>query len=143
MKIMVAYDGTLQAKEALAYGINKARESRGEVVVLHVFNNRMFLDYDASADAEAVAHLESRRFVEEAKSLLREKGEGVRTSLFTAEGDPEEEVITFAKERRVDLLLCPPKFKALINRYRKAVAASESLVGACGMDLVALSAKAI
>lgn len=143
MKIMVAYDGTLQAKEALVYGINKARESRGEVVALHVFNNRIFLDYDASADAEEIARRESRQFVEEAKSLLREKGEGVRTSLFTTEGDPEEEVITFAKERRVDLLLCPPKFKALINRYRKAVAASETIGGACGMNLVALSAKAI
>jgi nucleotide-binding universal stress UspA family protein len=143
MKIMVAYDGTLQAKEALVYGIKKVREKGGEVVALHVFNNGMFVDYDASADAETVARQESRRFVEEAKSLLREKGEGVRTSLFTTEGDPEEEVIIFAKERRVDLLLCPPKFKALVNRYRKAVAASEPIGEACGMNLVALSAKAI
>ncbi len=40
MKIMVAYDGTLQAKEALVYGMDKAREKGGEVVALHVFNNR-------------------------------------------------------------------------------------------------------
>ena len=32
MKIMVAYDGTLQAKEALVYGMDKAREKGGEVV---------------------------------------------------------------------------------------------------------------
>jgi nucleotide-binding universal stress UspA family protein len=143
MKIMVAYDGTLQAKEALVFGMKKAREKGGEVVALHVFNSGMFLDYDASVDAEAMARQESVRFVEEAKSLIREKGEGVRASLFTAEGNPEEEVISFAKERRVDLLLCPPKFKSIINKYRKAMAAFEACSEAGGMNLIALSAKAM
>jgi len=55
MKIMVAYDGTLQAKEALVYGMDKAREKGGEVVALHVFNSGMFVDYDASVDAESLA----------------------------------------------------------------------------------------
>ena len=36
MKIMVAYDGTLQAKEALVYGIEKARTKGGEMVALTI-----------------------------------------------------------------------------------------------------------
>lgn len=141
MKIMVAYDGTLQAKEALVYGMEKAREKGGEVVALHVFNSKMFIDYDAHVDAEPMARQESARFVEEAKSLIREKGNGVRTSLFTTEGNPTEEVISFAKEKKVDLLLCPPKFKAIIKKYRKALVASELTEEAATMNLAVLSPK--
>ncbi len=120
MKIMVAYDGTLQAKEALAYGMEKAREKGGEVVALCVFDSGPFIDYDV-ADAEAVARQEASRFVEEAKSLLREKSDGVRTSLYTAEGNPEEVVTEFVREKKVDVLLCPPKFKSVLRKYNRAV----------------------
>jgi nucleotide-binding universal stress UspA family protein len=141
MKIMVAYDGTLQAKEALEYGMEKAREKGGEVVALHVFDSGMFIDYDAHVDAEAMARQESARFMEEARSLIREKGKGVRASLFTAEGNPAKEVIDFAKEKKVDLLLCPPKFKTIISRYEKALIAPELAEEAATMNLAALSVK--
>ncbi len=143
MKIMVAYDGTLQSKEALVYGMEKAREKGGEVVALHVFNSGMFLDYDAHIDAEAVARRESERSLEEAKTLIREKGDGVRASLFSAEGDPEEEVMSFAKEKKVDVLLCPPKFKAIIKKYKKTLGASEFTREAGAMNLAAFSTKAL
>ncbi len=143
MKIMVAYDGTLQSKEALAYGMDKARESGGEVLALHVFNNRLFIDYDASVSAETRARLEYSRFVEEAKSLIREKANGVRTSLFTADGNPEELVLSFAKEKKVDLLLCPPKFTSIINRYLKSIAASDSSAEAAKMNFAAFSTKTV
>ena len=146
MKIMVAYDGTLQAKEALVYGMEKAREKGGEVVALHVFNSKMFIDYDAHVDAEAMARQESARFVEEAKSLIREKGNGVRTSLFTTEGNPTEEVISFAKEKKVDLLLCPPQrswsgkvsppstsMRITPSACRRSAKGSLSPVGCCPM----------
>lgn len=130
MKIMVAYDGTLQAKEALAYGMSKAREKGGEVMALHVFNSNMFVDYDAHLDAEAMARNESRQLVDEARALIREKGAGVRAGLFTTEGDPEEEIISFAKEKQADLLLCPPRFKGIIKKYRRALAESQFADGA-------------
>jgi nucleotide-binding universal stress UspA family protein len=143
MKIMVAYDGTLQAKEALVYGMKQAREKNGEVVALHVFDNTLFIDYDAHIDAEALARQEARRSVEEAKALIREKGNGARASLFTTEGNPEEAVVGFAKENKVDVLLCPPKFKAIISKYRKALAATELGKEAASMNLTALAAKAL
>ena len=141
MKIMVAYDGTLQAKEALVYGMEKAREKGGEVVALHVFNSNMFIDYDATVDAEAMARRESAQFVAEAKSLIREKGAGVRASLFTAEGNPEEEVISFARSSKADVLLCPSKFKTIISKYQKALGESELIGEAAKMNLTVLSTK--
>ena len=139
MKIMVAYDGTLQGKDALVYGMQKAREKGGEVVALHVFNSPLFADYDATPDARTIARAESARFVEEAKSLIRAKGQGVKVGLFSTEGNPEEEVINFAKAERADVLLCPPKYKAIIRKYQKAAAEAELVSGAEKLDLVALS----
>jgi len=141
MKIMVAYDGTLQAKEALVYGMDKAREKGGEVVALHVFDSGMFIDYDAHVDAEGMARQETARFIAEAKALIQEKAKGVRVSMFTTEGNPEEEMINFAKENHADVLLCPPKFKGIINRYHSKQAASELSNEAEKMNLTALSTK--
>jgi hypothetical protein len=141
MKIMVAYDGTLQAKEALAYGIEKARAKGGEVVALQVFNSRLFVDYDATVNAQGVARAEAAKFAEEAKAIIREKGKGVKAGFYTTEGNPEEEVISFAKAEKVDVLLCPPKFKTIIGKYQKALAGTELAGEAAKMNIAALSTK--
>ena len=141
MKIMVAYDGTLQAKEALAYGIDKARAKGGEVVALHVFNSPMFADYDATVNTRDAAKAEAARFVDEARAIIREKGKGVKASFYTTEGNPEEEVISFAKAEQVDVLLCPPKFKTIISKYQKALGETELTSEVEKMNLAALSTK--
>lgn len=138
MKIMVAYDGTLQAKEALVYGMNKAREKGGEVVALHVFNKPLFVDYDATPGAESAARAEAARFVEEAKAIIREKSGGVKTSLYSTDGNPSEAVIGFAKEEKVDVLLCPPAFRSIAAKYSVAVA-SEFAGEAATWDVAAVS----
>ena len=141
MKIMVAYDGTLQAKEALMYGMDKAREKGGEVVALHVFNSPLFVDYDATVNAQSVARTEAARFVDEAKAIIREKGKGVKASLYSDEGNPTEEVVSFAKTEKVDVLLCPPKFTKIINKYRHALGESELAGEAAKLRVAALPTK--
>jgi nucleotide-binding universal stress UspA family protein len=143
MKIMVAYDGTLQAKEALVYGIEKARTKAGEVIALQVFNSPLFVDYDATVNAQDAARAESARFMEEAKDIIREKAKGVKASFYSGEGNPEEEVISFAKAEQVDVLLCPPKFKTIISKYQKALAGSELAGEAAKMNVTALSTKSM
>jgi nucleotide-binding universal stress UspA family protein len=120
MKIAVAYDGTMAAKDAVLCGLEKARETGGELLTLFVFNSGMFVDYDSSVGAEARAKQEFAGLVEQARTLLREKGNGVRTSLYTTEGNPEDEVVAFAREKKVQLLLCPPKFRRVLGRYEQA-----------------------
>ena len=139
MKIMVAYDGTLQSKEALVYGMDKVREKGGEVVALHVFNSDLFVDYDATVEARDLARAEASRFVDEAKEIIREKGKGVKASLYSTDGNPEEEVIGFAKAEKVDVLLCPPKFRSIIGRYQKALAGSELASEAAKRELSAFA----
>ena len=139
MKIMVAYDGTLQSKEALVYGMDKVREKGGEVVALHVFNSDLFVDYDATVEARDLARAEASRFVDEAKEIIREKGKGVKASLYSPDGTPEEEMIGFAKAEKVDVLLCPPKFRSIISRYQKALAGSELASEAAKRELSAFA----
>jgi len=143
MKIMVAYDGTLQAKEALVYGIEKARTKGGEVIALQVFNSPLFVDYDATVNARDMARAEASRFMEEAKEIIREKAKGVKASFYSGEGNPEVEVISFAKAEQVDVLLCPPKFKTIISKYQKALAGSELAGEAAKMNVTALSTKSM
>jgi nucleotide-binding universal stress UspA family protein len=140
MKIMVAYDGTLQAKEALVYGMDKAREKGGEVVALQVFNSGMFVDYDATVNAQSIARAEAARFLDEAKAIIREKGRGVTVGLYSTEGDPNEAMVSFAKAQKADVLLCPPKFTKIINKYRQAVGASE-LGDTAALPVAALSTR--
>jgi len=141
MKIMVAYDGTLQAKEALVYGMDKAREKGGEVVALHVFNNSLFIDYDATVDAQDIAKAEVEQFINEAKTIIRERGNGVKASLYSTEGNPTEEVVRFAKAEKVDVLLCPPRFTKIINKYQRSLAESELSTEAAKLHVAALSTK--
>jgi nucleotide-binding universal stress UspA family protein len=139
MKIMVAYDGTMQAKDALMYGMDKVREKGGEVIAYHVFNSSLFIDYDATPNAEAMARAESTRFVDEAKAIIREKGKGVKASLFTGEGNPEEEVIAFARSEHADVLLCPPRYKSIIKKYRKSLGTQDMVNEAEKLDLAVLT----
>jgi nucleotide-binding universal stress UspA family protein len=117
MKVLVAYDGTLQAKDALKYGVEKVRKNGGEVVALHVFNSNMFLDYDVFG-AEERARLESMKLAAEARRILAEIGDGVKSRVIVTEGDPEEETMNFAREYNVDLLLCSPAYKSITRSFK-------------------------
>jgi len=121
MKVLVAYDGTLQAKEALRYGAQKVRENGGELVALHVFNSGLFIDYDAYPGAVEMARRDSLRFVEDAKRLIAENGVLESARVVSEEGVPSEEIIQYATDRNFDILLCPPRYKSVVRNFRRAL----------------------
>ena len=113
MKILVVYNGTLSAQAALRQGIRKARERRAALVVLYVFNRNLFIDYDAGPRAEVIARNESVKHVEEAQRILDEEGSDIRKRIVVIEGRPEEEIIRFAKQERVDIIVSPQRYDAI------------------------------
>lgn len=113
MKILIAYDGTVHAKTALRYGIRKAREQAGEVLVLHVFDRSVFVDYDAGPKAEAMARDEAMRHLEEAKKLIAGIAQGVAVSVVAEEGNAEDMIPQYAEREQADLVLVPPRFKKI------------------------------
>jgi len=116
MKALVAYDGSLNSKRALRYGIRKVKDTDGELIVLHVFNSSMFIGYDASPAAEKMARIESARFVEDARNILDATGPGIRSSIVVEEGNPIDEVVRYAAAEHVDIIFSPPGLKAIAKK---------------------------
>jgi nucleotide-binding universal stress UspA family protein len=115
MKILVAYDGSISSQLALKYGIRKTREVGGSLVALHVFNSSMFIDYGAGPKAEVLARKEASGYVEDARGIIAESGAEAYAKLFTAEGNPEEEAVRFARTEMMDLIIVPPRYKSAVK----------------------------
>jgi nucleotide-binding universal stress UspA family protein len=120
MKIMVAYDGSLQAKAALLEGIRRVKANGGEVVAMHVFDVAPFIDYEAGPYAVEMARQETERTIAEAKRIMRKQGEGVSMCMYSAEGDPADVLIATARELKADTLFCPPRFRSALGFRRSA-----------------------
>ena len=115
MKILVAYDGSINSQLALKYAIRKTGKVGGSLVALHVFNSSMFIDYGAGPNAEVLARKESSGYVEDAKGIIAEAGADAYAKLFTTEGNPEEETVRFARNEMMDLIIVPPRYKSVMK----------------------------
>jgi nucleotide-binding universal stress UspA family protein len=119
MKVLVAYDGTTQSKDALRYGLEKVKSEGGELIAMHVFPANLFNGYDAIPEARDEARRESAAYIEEAKKILQENGKGLKVCIVEGYGVPGDEILRYAEEQNVDVLLCPPRFKSIINKFKK------------------------
>lgn len=113
MKVLTIYDGTIQSKTALQYGIGKVKEKGGELIILHVFQKSLFIDYDAGPRAEEMARAEAKRHLLDAENIIREAGKSVPIHLITEEGDPQEELLRVATTERPELVLTTPRYQAV------------------------------
>jgi len=115
MKILVSYDGSINSQTALKYGLRKVGETGGSLSAIHVFNSNMFIDYGAGPNAEEMARKESSGYVADAKRIIAEAGPEIDARLFTAEGNPTEEITKFARSEMADLIIVPPRHKAVVK----------------------------
>jgi len=113
MNILVVYDGTLHAKKALFYGIKKVEEAGGEILVLQVFDPRIFIDYDAGPQAEDMARKEASQSLEEARRIVSEQAAGISVRFISDEGDADQKVMEHVEAERPGLVLAPPRYREL------------------------------
>lgn len=116
MNILVTYDGSLNSKDALRYGIEKTRQASGSLFVLYVFNRAMFIDYEGGLDAEKIARKESTLHIADARMIIDEIGKGLDIEIIEEEGHPEEEIINFVSQKKVDLILSIPRYKSIVKK---------------------------
>ena len=120
MKILTIYDGTIQARTALQYGLRKADEKKAELIVLQVFQSSLFLDYDAGPRAEQIARAEAARHRRDAEAIIS-AARSVSVRFVSEDGDTIETAARLAGSERVDLLLCSPRYKAIARRTDRPV----------------------
>ncbi len=117
MKVLVPYDGTLNAKDALRHGMKKVQDNGGELVILSIFNREIFVDYDAIPQAEEYARKEMTRYLSEAEGIVKTEAKGIKAFIVQAEGDPEKVIAKTIKEEKIDSLLCPTSFSSIVKKY--------------------------
>ncbi len=117
MKILTVYDGTIHSKTALQYGLKKVQEKGGELIVLQVFQASLFLDYDAGPRAEEIARAETARQLRDADAIISAAGiKGIPVRVILEEGDTVQETVRIAEKEKVDLILSPARYKAIVKK---------------------------
>jgi nucleotide-binding universal stress UspA family protein len=115
MKILIAYDGTLDSRNALRYGLKKLGEEGGSAVVLSLFHSAMFVDYGAGPKAEEMARAEAARRLADARKMVDEAG-GLRVRFEETEGEPEEEILGYAGDISFDVILAPARYGSIAGK---------------------------
>ena len=116
MRILVAYDGSLNSRIALKYGLEKTKEKSARLIALHVFDSRMFIDYGSAPGTEDIAREESLRYVEDARNIICEYGEELRAKVVMEDGGPVEEIAKYAETENMDLVISPPRYASVAKK---------------------------
>lgn len=113
MKVLVAYNGSLNSKAAIRHGIRKIRQHGGTLTVLYVFHRSMFIDYDAGPLAEITARDEASRFVDDAEKIIAHKGMGAWSRVVLTEGNPADEIARFVEDEDIGLIFLPQHYASV------------------------------
>ncbi len=105
MNILVASDGSPDSQSALTYGIGKALETRGELTVVHVYQRRKRGSEQALQD--------SLRCFDSIRASIQDHGCGVPVSAVFMSITDHNDILTYATNAQIDLIVAPPAFDAL------------------------------
>jgi nucleotide-binding universal stress UspA family protein len=108
MKILVGYDGSTSAKEALKLARKHARAFNASVDVVTSMEKGTEQQQQAIEDAE--------RGLEWAKTLFTDKGLDCRTHLLIRGLSPGEDLLEFARENSVDEIIVGVKRRSKVGK---------------------------
>jgi len=106
--ILFPTDFSETSQEAARYAISFAREFKAKVFVLHVVNEKIFTE-SSMPRVVSVEEME-REMTEEARKRLKtlvpaEEAEGLDWETVIRQGEPFLEIIRFAKDQDVDIIV--------------------------------------
>ena len=110
-KILVATDGSKYSDMAVDYAIGLAKELNGEISALYVMNLKHFEIYALEHHDDITGYVDEdlkiKKEGEDALAYARVKGEkaGVKITTEMARGYPPEQIIKFAKDQGVDMIV--------------------------------------
>jgi nucleotide-binding universal stress UspA family protein len=118
-KVLVPTDFSESARHALTYGISFAREYQAELVVLHVVEN---LTVGYASDlfpvpmAEVFQEISGYAKAELAKLGAVARDKKVQVVEQVVQGKPSAEIIRFAKETEVDMIVLGTHGKGMLDQ---------------------------
>lgn len=136
-KIMIATDGSVLGKKAIEYGVEIARLSGAKLYAFYVVSaggRHIIPPRDAGWEKAMKEHLKTEGA--EATSYVEKAGKdaGVETEIVVLEGHPAEEIVKFAEENDIDLVVMGTLGKTGINKF---------LLGSVAEKVVRNSKKAV
>ena len=108
MRILVGYDGSTSAKEALKLARKHALAFKSSVDIVTSMEKGTEQEQQAIEDAE--------RGLEWAKTMFAEKGLDCRTHLLIRGLAPGEDILEFAKESKVDEIIVGVKRRSKVGK---------------------------
>lgn len=116
--ILIATDGSENTSRAISYGIEMAKLSGATVHALYVLDTSSFSSIPMDTGWEAMYELlkkEGKRAV----SVVKEAGDavGVEVKEVVGEGHPSKEIILFAEQNNIDLIVMGTLGKSGIDRF--------------------------
>lgn len=110
-RILIVSRSTKHCKKAIDYGISLAKQNGAKLYVLHVFDNPFGLEaWSLPVVSLKEIQEEYKRMQEKAHSDLdriieAEKDTGISIEVSITDGDPDEKILHFVKEKNIDLLI--------------------------------------
>lgn len=110
-RILVVSRSTKHCKKAVHYGITLAKQNGAKLYVLHVFDDPFGLEaWSLPVVSLKEIQEEYKRMQDEARSDLdriieAEKSTGIPIEVSLEDGDPDEKILHFVKENKIDLLI--------------------------------------
>jgi nucleotide-binding universal stress UspA family protein len=124
-KIMIATDGSACSKLAADKGIEFARLTRGTVYAVHVLSKA----YLSAMDGESYSSMgmnpwesikeEFQKQGQQAVNYVKDRGKmkGVNVESVLLEGNPSEELIRYAEEEKMDIIIVGTIGKTALDRF--------------------------
>jgi len=117
MKILVVNDGTLDSDAALDYGLAKARETSGQLIALQV-HQRHFPNDDAGGHDSKRTMQDSLRCFESVRAWIHDHRGGIPASVEFFIINDCSDILRYASNAQIDLIVSPPAFVAMFGKAR-------------------------
>lgn len=116
-KILIATDGSANTRRAVKYGIELARVAGADVCAVYVLDTSVFASMPMDAAWESMYEL-LRAEGNEALKYVEDKGgqSGVSVESVVLDGHPAHEIVDYANENEIDLIVMGTLGKTGLDR---------------------------
>ncbi len=117
-KILIATDGSEPNKKAVTYGIELARLSGAKVNVAYVVDTAAFASVPMDAGWEMMYELLQKEGTEAIQQIVDDaKASGIDIEGSLLEGHPSHEIIEFAQNNEIDVIVLGTLGKGGLDRF--------------------------